>query len=178
MATIESRENKKAMQAFLLCIVVLSLIPSLGCKQWPGAAHVQQNQLDNERLLSEFRAQKKRADDLQNRYDQIAKRLDESEKQLASQNLRSNTRTAQTDSSSRRLASGRLEGPVPNPSLAEPRVSDPKSLPPPSSTSSGVRASTASSSQLEQDSSSAGYGKPRWKPTRKTTGLNPPGNGN
>ena len=59
------------------------LVTFSGCRKFPGPAQMQQFQIDNERLLSEFRAQKKRADDLQARNDQLTHRLNESESTLA-----------------------------------------------------------------------------------------------
>ncbi len=46
-------------------------------------AQFQQAQMDNERLLSELRSHKKRADELQAKNEQLAQRLDESERLLA-----------------------------------------------------------------------------------------------
>jgi hypothetical protein len=59
------------------------LFGSLGCQRLPGNQAFRQYQLESDRLLNEFRAQKKRADELETRNLQLEQRLAESEKQLA-----------------------------------------------------------------------------------------------
>lgn len=54
-----------------------------GCQQWPGNQAMRQYQVESERLLSEFRSQKKRAEDLEKRNYQLEQRLGESERALA-----------------------------------------------------------------------------------------------
>jgi hypothetical protein len=49
----------------------------------PGSQAMRQYQLESDRLLNEFRAQKKRAEDLEARNVQLEQRLAESEKMLA-----------------------------------------------------------------------------------------------
>jgi hypothetical protein len=67
------------------------LLPATGCQRmpWPGSQQARQFQADSERLLGEFRAQKKRADELAARNQQLEARLAETEKSLARQNLQS-----------------------------------------------------------------------------------------
>ncbi len=54
-----------------------------GCQRFPGGQAMRQYQLESDRLLAEFRAQKKRAEDLEVRNGQLEQRLAESEKLLA-----------------------------------------------------------------------------------------------
>jgi hypothetical protein len=74
-----ARTWRVASGLLLLSSVVLS-----GCQQMPGGQAMRQYQLESERLLSEFRAQKKRAEELEVRNAQLEQRLAESEKLLAS----------------------------------------------------------------------------------------------
>ena len=67
-----------------------------GCQNWPQSKRMMQYQIESERLLSEFRAQKKRADELEGRNQVLVSRLSESEKMLA--------RMQNSDSSSRLAA--------------------------------------------------------------------------
>jgi len=76
-----ARKWRMASAVLMLSSVVLS-----GCQQMPGGQAMRQYQLESDRLLNEFRAQKKRAEDLEVRNAQLEQRLAESEKQLASNN--------------------------------------------------------------------------------------------
>ncbi|XZE45903.1 hypothetical protein SH467x_001162 [Pirellulaceae bacterium SH467] len=67
-----------------LCLV---LFGATGCQKWPGSQQASQFQIDRERLLGEFRAEKKRAEDLAARNRMLEQRLAESEKAIARQNL-------------------------------------------------------------------------------------------
>lgn len=67
-------------------VLMLSSVVLSGCQQMPGGQAMRQYQLESDRLLNEFRAQKKRAEDLEVRNAQLEQRLAESEKQLASNN--------------------------------------------------------------------------------------------
>jgi hypothetical protein len=69
---------------FVLCV------GAAGCQRWPGVQQARQFQIDSERLLGEFRAQKKRADELAAKNQLLEQRLAESEKSLAKQNLTTN----------------------------------------------------------------------------------------
>ncbi len=64
---------------------------------------MKQYQLESDRLLSEFRAQKKRADELDQRNVQLEQRLGESEKLIARLQGRSSSRVADTRSRGREL---------------------------------------------------------------------------
>ncbi len=68
-----------ALVLFSLCFcLTLS-----GCQRVPGGHAMRQYQMESDRLLAEFRAQKKRAEDLEARNVQLEQRLAESEKMLA-----------------------------------------------------------------------------------------------
>jgi hypothetical protein len=65
-----------------------------GCQQGPAGMAMRQYQQDSDRLLSEFRAQKKRAEELEARNAQLEQRLAESEKLLAlGPSLKGNSRS-------------------------------------------------------------------------------------
>lgn len=65
-----------------------------GCQQGPAGIAMRQYQQDSDRLLSEFRAQKKRAEELEARNAQLEQRLAESEKLLAlGPSLKGNSRS-------------------------------------------------------------------------------------
>ena len=63
--------------------VVCLILSTSGCQQWPGNHAMRQYQIESERLLSEFRSQKKRAEDLEQRNVQLERRLGESEREIA-----------------------------------------------------------------------------------------------
>jgi hypothetical protein len=67
----------------LLCGLMCILAGSTGCQQWPGNHAMRQYQIESERLLSEFRSQKKRAEELEQRNMQLERRLGESEREIA-----------------------------------------------------------------------------------------------
>ncbi len=65
-------------------VLVAGLMPLVvGCQQWPGNQAMRQYQVESDRLLSEFRSQKKRAEDLEKRNYQLEQRLGESEREIA-----------------------------------------------------------------------------------------------
>ena len=71
-----------------------------GCQQLPGGQAMRQYQLESDRLVNEFRAQKKRAEELEARNMQLEKRLAESEKLIAKSQLglgRRNARSTNND---------------------------------------------------------------------------------
>ncbi|XZE19498.1 hypothetical protein SH449x_004818 [Pirellulaceae bacterium SH449] len=84
-----SQKTLWGLRVAICCIFLL--FPATGCQRmpWPGSQQARQFQADSERLLGEFRAQKKRADELAARNQQLEARLAESEKSLARQNLQS-----------------------------------------------------------------------------------------
>lgn len=64
-------------------MLVPGCIAFTGCQRFPATQAMRQYQLESDRLLAEFRAQKKRAEDLEVRNGQLEQRLAESEKLLA-----------------------------------------------------------------------------------------------
>ena len=67
----------------LVSLMVLTTISATGCQSWSPASQIKQCQMESDRLLAEFRAQKKRADDLETKYQESQSRLAEAEKHLA-----------------------------------------------------------------------------------------------
>jgi hypothetical protein len=117
--------------------------------------------MENERLLSEFRAQKKRADDLQAKNEQLAGRLDESERLLARSHLgKPSDRISSSDPLRRNFnpmprGSGNAGSPSSGHGL------DPKSLGSPK-TGLGRDAMTS-----EEKNLSSSPNQPQWRPTRR-----------
>lgn len=64
-------------------MLVAGCIAFTGCQRFPATQAMRQYQLESDRLLAEFRAQKKRAEELEVRNGQLEQRLAESEKLLA-----------------------------------------------------------------------------------------------
>ena len=64
-------------------MIACTLWTLTGCQQWPGNQAMRQYQIESERLLSEYRSQKKRAEDLEQRNVQLERRLGESEREIA-----------------------------------------------------------------------------------------------
>jgi hypothetical protein len=72
----------RSLNALILMLILLGgLVP--GCARLPGSQAMRQYQQESDRLLNEFRAQKKRAEELEARNAQLELRLAESEKLLA-----------------------------------------------------------------------------------------------
>lgn len=67
----------------MIGVGILSVCFFTGCQRWPGSQAMRQYQQDSDRLLAEFRSQKKRAEDLEARNQQLEQRLSESEKLIA-----------------------------------------------------------------------------------------------
>ncbi len=66
-----------------LALLAMIVIFSSGCQRWPGTQAMRQYQVESDRMLTEFRSQKKRAEELEQRNHQLEQRLAESEKQVA-----------------------------------------------------------------------------------------------
>lgn len=88
-----------------MLILLLCGLGLAGCQRFPGSQAMRQYQLESDRLLAEFRAQKKRAEELEARNGQLEQRLAESEKLLArgqvgtsSRSTAGNTNRSRTDS--------------------------------------------------------------------------------
>jgi hypothetical protein len=109
---IARRKNLRRLRIWVMCCGFASLFA--GCQQWPGTHAMKQYQLESDRLLSEFRSQKKRAEELEQRNQQLEKRLGESERMIAKLQGRSPSRTAER-TNDRTLADigGAAAGPPP-----------------------------------------------------------------
>jgi hypothetical protein len=83
---------------FLMFGILALMIPATGCQRFPANQAMRQYQLESDRLLNEFRAQKKRADELEARNAQLENRLSESEKMLALSQSGSSGRSNRTRS--------------------------------------------------------------------------------
>ena len=69
----------RRVAAILLAILTLTT----GCQTWSPGSQIKQCQLESDRLLAEFRAQKKRADELEGKLTESHSRLAEAEKMIA-----------------------------------------------------------------------------------------------
>lgn len=78
----------------MVCFGLWMAFGLTGCQQWPGTQAMRQYQLESDRLLSEFRSQKKRAEELEQRNQQLEKRLGESERLIAKLQGRPSTRSS------------------------------------------------------------------------------------
>ncbi len=91
-------QRKLPFLAFLIgCTIGLS-----GCQRFPGSQAMRQYQLESDRLLAEYRAEKKRNEDLTARNGLLEQRLAESEKLLARNTGGSNSRSTATNSNRKR----------------------------------------------------------------------------
>ncbi len=93
-----------------LPFLLLGVLASTGCQRWPGGLQAQKFQSDSERLLNEFRAEKKRADDLAAKNQLLEQRLAETEKDIARRNLAGNRGRTKSGSDAR-LTIGAPSGP-------------------------------------------------------------------
>ena len=91
---------------FCTLLLLLPLVLS-GCQRFSGGQAMRQYQMESDRLLSEFRAQKKRAEDLEVRNGQLEQRLAESEKMLA-RGLGGSTGRSTANYSNRSGSNGKL----------------------------------------------------------------------
>ncbi len=105
-AILRKTMGRPVWQTLAFAIVLLPFCIALtGCQRFPGGQAMRQYQLESDRLLAEFRAQKKRAEELEVRNGQLEQRLAESEKQVArnqagtsSRSTASNMNRSRTDS--------------------------------------------------------------------------------
>jgi hypothetical protein len=171
MNSNQSQRVNHALIGFIprLAMLVLSLAICTGCQQfpWPGSQQAKQFQLDSDRILGEFRAQKKRADELAAKNQQLEARLAETEKSLARQNLKS---LSQSNSSSSR--NSRTSGSTNSPAKSQLYVSPPEDDPgmpdvPPSM--AGLLTSGGGFSKIERDQNNQSDQKesPQWRPVRR-----------
>lgn len=101
----EPRGESQCQTSVRMLILLLCGLGLAGCQRFPGSQAMRQYQLESDRLLAEFRAQKKRAEELEARNGQLEQRLAESEKLLArgqvgtsSRSTAGNTNRSRTDS--------------------------------------------------------------------------------
>ncbi len=143
---------------------LLSPLTFVGCQQWPRTAQFQQAQMDNERLLSELRSHKKRADELQAKNEQLAQRLDESERLLArTQSNRPTNRLSSAENGSGKFSlpttsadAGLPYGPKGGTGLQDPKSLDPSFGRP----APRVLDNSGSSRNISPEA-------PKWRPARK-----------
>jgi hypothetical protein len=92
--TIPSCLGKGYPQATLPILALLTgiMFGLPGCQRFPGSQAMRQYQLESDRLLAEYRAEKKRNEDLTARNGLLEQRLAESEKLLARNTGGSNSR--------------------------------------------------------------------------------------
>lgn len=93
---VRAQQRSHPTHTLLGLLVAIALFLSTGCQQWPGTQAMRQYQLESDKLLSEFRSMKKRADDLEQRNQQLEQRLGESEKLIAKLQGRPSSRMADT----------------------------------------------------------------------------------
>ncbi|MEZ6133665.1 MAG: hypothetical protein R3C53_02025 [Pirellulaceae bacterium] len=70
-----------------MTLLIVLLLPTVGCNSFGNAKLVQQLQNENERLLTEFRAERQRREESEKLNSTLEARLSESEKLLARQTL-------------------------------------------------------------------------------------------
>jgi len=68
---------------FSVAVLIPLFLFTTGCQSWSPGAQIKQCQMESDRLLAEFRAQKKRADELEGKFQESQSRLAEAEKLLA-----------------------------------------------------------------------------------------------
>lgn len=68
---------------FSIVVLIPLFLLATGCQSWSPGAQIKQCQMESDRLLAEFRAQKKRADELEGKFQESQSRLAEAEKLLA-----------------------------------------------------------------------------------------------
>lgn len=140
-----------------------------GCQQfpWPGSQQAKQFQVDSERILGEFRAQKKRADELAAKNQQLEARLAQTEKSLARQNLQSLSQS--NSSSSRNNRRGTANDNSQNNRMFVGPPDDDPGLPDTPPSMAGLLTSGAGFSRVDRDRDTAATDKdaPQWRPVRR-----------
>jgi len=83
--TIDGKPNRQIRSLHFALFILLAVCwpGTIGCQGLPGNQAMRQYQLESDRLLSELRAHKKRADDSEAEKSQLKMRLAESEKLVA-----------------------------------------------------------------------------------------------
>lgn len=140
-----------------------------GCQQfpWPGSQQAKQFQVDSERILGEFRAQKKRADELAAKNQQLEARLAQTEKSLARQNLQSLSQS--NSSSTRNNRRGSNSDTSPNSRMFVGPPDDDPGLPDTPPSMAGLLTSGGGFSKVDRDQGTAAPDKdaPQWRPVRR-----------
>jgi len=102
---------KRSSISILAALVGFSIgLP--GCQKFPGSQAMRQYQLESDRLLAEYRAEKKRNEDLTARNGLLEQRLAESEKLLARNTGGTNSRSTASNSNRNRKDSELVIGDV------------------------------------------------------------------
>ena len=96
----------------ILAVLVGCSIGLPGCQRFPGGQAMRQYQLESDRLLAEYRAEKKRNEDLVARNGLLEQRLAESEKLLARNSGGTNSRSTASNSNRNRLDSELVIGDI------------------------------------------------------------------
>jgi hypothetical protein len=175
MTSQQSNRTHHSRIGFILRLAALALVGSVcpGCQQfpWPGSQQAKQFQVDSERILGEFRAQKKRADELATKNQQLEARLAETEKSLARQNLQSLSQSNSSSSRNNRKGntannSGSNSG---NNRLFVGPPDDDPGLPDTPPSMSGLLTSGGGFSKADRDYNNASDNKesPQWRPVRR-----------
>ncbi len=130
--------------------MLLAIVVTTGCQKFPSQVQLQQYQMENEKLLGELRAQKRRAEELEQKNSQLAQRLDETERLIAqgSSGSPASRLSSNTSSSRRNLSPGAGARPTFAP--------DPQSLGNPPASFGHLNPSTSGSASA-----------PKWKPITK-----------
>jgi len=171
MNSSQSKMERKIVSEFASRVVVfaVTLLLCTGCQQfpWPGSQQAKQFQVDSERMLSEFRAQKKRADELAAKNQQLEARLAESEKSLARQNLQSLSQSS--SSSSRNGRRGAATSKPANTSLFVGPAEDDPGLPDVPPSMSGLLTSGGGfyKPTPSDDDQNGGKESLQWRPARR-----------
>ena len=139
-------DNRRCLVSWIL----VCLVSTAGCQKFPSQVQLQQYQMENEKLLGELRAQKRKAEELEQKNSQLAQRLDETERLVAQSGTASpSSRISSNGSSSRRTY-------TPGAGTRSSFAPDPQSLGSP----------PATFGHLKQDDASVSNA-PKWKPISK-----------
>lgn len=133
---------------FGLCVVAW-IACTTGCQNGPVLGRMKQSQIENERLLSEFRSQKKEVEQLRADRTRLLQQQAETEKLAAKLKAQLNSRGDSTPSSSM---------------IADRR----NSFPQPARVAQDTRERTSRSSADRGSNSSSGSVEPLWRPIRRT----------
>ncbi len=99
MLRFQNASKQCSYSRFGLCVLTL-LACSTGCQNGPVLGRMKQSQIENERLLSEFRSQKKEVEQLRAERSQLLQQQAETEKLAARLKAQLNSRGESNSSSS------------------------------------------------------------------------------